>query len=248
MPLFVLSMTKRPLPEQMGCWWWIKFGKRDWVAAQFSASKSGGGTFQGRPGETWHPSAWLHRHLAGPLTIHYVEYESQHRAAGGGVWDVHGVFPDVQPERVLIQHRLVLQQIIQGDDATCNEHTSVRVNVKRGKMLTWVIAFIVALPWSVNHRSVMCRLDSKCIHDWFILISLREQDNDQTCRLDVLHDALRHWPVIKHIRPLFCYSLVRVGQLWKFNYVVFLQDVSLRVTKNLTGGWDEQKIKKKTGS
>lgn len=51
------------------------------------------------------------------LTIHYVEYECQHGAAGGGIWDMHGVFPDVQSQRVLIQHRLVLQQIIQGDDA-----------------------------------------------------------------------------------------------------------------------------------
>lgn len=60
------------------------------------------------------------------LTVHYVEYERQHGAAGGGVWDVHGVLPDVQPQRVLIQHRLVLQQIVQGDDATLNEDRGVR--------------------------------------------------------------------------------------------------------------------------
>lgn len=72
--------------------------------------------------------AWLHKHLAGLLTIHYVEYECQHRATGGGVWDMHGVFPYVQPERILIQHRLILQQIIQGDNPTWNEHRSVRGN------------------------------------------------------------------------------------------------------------------------
>lgn len=42
------------------------------------------------------------------LTIHYVENERQHRPTGGGVWDMHGVFPDVKPQRVFIQHRLVL--------------------------------------------------------------------------------------------------------------------------------------------
>lgn len=65
-----------------------------------------------------------------------------------------------------------------------------------------------------------------------------------TCRLDVLHDALRHRAVIKHIRPLVCYSLVRVGQLWKFNDVVFLQDVSLRITEHLA----DEKNKEKTTS
>lgn len=74
--------------------------------------------------------AWLHKHLARLLTIHYVEYECQHRATGGGVWDMHGVFPNVQAQRVLIQHRLVLQQIVQGDNATWNEHRGVRVNLK----------------------------------------------------------------------------------------------------------------------
>lgn len=64
--------------------------------------------------------AWSPPHL----TIHYVEYECQHRAAGGGIWDMHGVFPDVQPQRVLIQHRLVLQQIIQGDDAAWRTQVS----------------------------------------------------------------------------------------------------------------------------
>lgn len=72
-------------------------------------------------------SAWLHMHLARLLTIHYVEYECQHRATGGGVWDIHGVFPKVQLQRVLIQHRLVLQQIIQGDNAAWNQHRSVNL-------------------------------------------------------------------------------------------------------------------------
>ncbi len=75
-------------------------------------------------------SAWLHKHLAHALTVHYVEYERQHRAAGGGVWDVHGVFPNVEPQRALVQHRLVLQQIIQSDDATWNQHRGVREDFK----------------------------------------------------------------------------------------------------------------------
>lgn len=73
-------------------------------------------------------SAWLHKHSARLLTIHYVEYECQHRAAGGGIWDMYGVFPDVQLQRVLIQHGLVLQQIFQGDDTTWNQNRSVVVN------------------------------------------------------------------------------------------------------------------------
>ncbi len=66
-------------------------------------------------------SAWLHKHLAHALTVHYVEYERQHRAAGGGVWDVHGVFPDVEPQRALVQHRLV-----QGTTINLAEHNKTK--------------------------------------------------------------------------------------------------------------------------
>lgn len=52
-----------------------------------------------------------------PLTVHYVEYERQHGAAGGGVRDVHGVLANVQLQRVLVQQRLVPAQVLQGDDA-----------------------------------------------------------------------------------------------------------------------------------
>lgn len=66
-------------------------------------------------------SAWLHKHSARLLTIHYVEYECQHRATGGGIWDMDGVFPNMQLQRVFIQHGLVLQQILHGDDTTWNK-------------------------------------------------------------------------------------------------------------------------------
>lgn len=56
-----------------------------------------------------------------PLTIHNIENQGQNRAAGGGICDVHGVFTDVQAQRVLVEDRPVLQQILQGDDPTWNQ-------------------------------------------------------------------------------------------------------------------------------
>lgn len=55
-----------------------------------------------------------HQPPATLLTVYYVEDESQHRAAGGGVGDVHGVLPHVQLGGVLIQHGPVVQQVLQG--------------------------------------------------------------------------------------------------------------------------------------
>lgn len=59
--------------------------------------------------------------MAASLTVHDVEDQRQNRAAGGSVWDVHGVLPDTQVHRVLVEERLVLQQVLQRDDPTWNQ-------------------------------------------------------------------------------------------------------------------------------
>lgn len=56
-----------------------------------------------------------------------------------------------------------------------------------------------------------------------------------TCGLDVLHDALGHGAVVEDVGPFLRYPLVRVGQTWESNDVVFFQDVSLGITEDLTG-------------
>lgn len=119
---------------------------------------------------------------------------------------MHGVLPDVQPQRVLIQHRPVLQQVIQGDDSTCKDEGGDN-------------------PGSFGGFSLLILLQ----------LNVTKRGNGKTCRLDVRHDALSHRPVIKHIGPLLRYSLVRVCQLWKPDSVIFLQDVSLRIAEHLAG-------------
>lgn len=129
----------------MGGWWWIKLAGRNEQQLCFRCLKQSETRFRddlGKPDIL--SSAWLHRLLAGLLTIHYVEYECQHRATGGGVWDIHGVVPNVQLQGVFIQHRLVLQQIIQGDNTTWSIDRGVRGSLEWEKITCFMFIWFQA--------------------------------------------------------------------------------------------------------
>lgn len=74
-----------------------------------SAASPDGRSSQGEPG--------LRKDL-NVLTIQYVEYECHHWTTGGGVGDVHGELSNFGLERLLVQLRLILPQILQCDNTT----------------------------------------------------------------------------------------------------------------------------------
>lgn len=61
------------------------------------------------------------------------------------------------------------------------------------------------------------------------------KDVSETCCLDVLHNALSHGPSVEGVRTLLGDPLVRIGQLWESDDVVFLQDISLGVAEHRAG-------------
>lgn len=63
----------------------------------------------------------------------------------------------------------------------------------------------------------------------------------ETCSLDVLHHALSHGACVEHVGTLLGDSLVRLGQLWESDDIVFLQDVPLRVAEHGAGGGQERR-------
>lgn len=64
-----------------------------------------------------------------------------------------------------------------------------------------------------------------------------------TCALNVLDNGPRHGAIVEDIRTLVGNPLVGVSQSGEPNNVVFLQDVSLGITKHLAGGWRGEKPK-----
>lgn len=67
----------------------------------------------------------------------------------------------------------------------------------------------------------------------YIILEVEELS---TCTLNVLDDGPRHGAIVEDIRALVCDPLVGVSQSREPNDVVFLQDVSLGITKHLAVG------------
>lgn len=57
----------------------------------------------------------------------------------------------------------------------------------------------------------------------------------ETCGLDVLHHALGHGASVEDVGTLLGDSLVRIGQLWESDDIIFLQNVPLRVAEHRAG-------------
>lgn len=67
----------------------------------------------------------------------------------------------------------------------------------------------------------------------YIILAVEELS---TCSLDVPDDGPRHGAIVEDIGTLVGDPLVGVGQPREPDDVVFLQDVSLGITKHLAGG------------